>query len=49
MPLVSIPVKMPSAPKHAPVPSWGMPYYIEEEKTRPCFTGGSHYSGTTPK
>jgi hypothetical protein len=35
MPMTSTPVTMPSAAKHAPIDSWGIPYdwLIEEEKT----------------
>ena len=28
MPMVSTPVTMPSAAKHAPIASWGVPYYL---------------------
>lgn len=52
MPMVSTPVTMPSAAKHAPIASWGVPYdqLTEEEKTRAWFTDGSaRYAGTTQK
>ena len=49
MPLVSTPTKMSSAPKHTHIASWGMSQDTEEENTKPCFTGGSHYAGTTKK
>ena len=50
--MVSTPVTMPSAAKHAPIASWGVPYdqLTEEEKTRAWFTDGSaRYAGTTQK
>lgn len=41
IPMVSTPITMPSAAKHAPVASWGVPHWLtEEEKTRAWFTGG---------
>jgi hypothetical protein len=42
---------MPSAAKHAPIASWGVPYdRLTEEKTRAWFTDGSaRYAGTTQK
>jgi hypothetical protein len=52
MPIVSIPVTMSSAAKHAPIASWGVRYdrLTKEEKTRAWFTVGSaHYAGTTQK
>lgn len=48
--LVSTPVTIPSAPKQAPIASWGVPYnwLTAEEKTRAWFTDGSaHRAGTT--
>ena len=35
MTMVSVPVGMPTVPKHAPIASWGVPYdqFTEEEKT----------------
>jgi hypothetical protein len=50
MPVVSTPVTMPSAAKHVPIASWGVPYdrLTEEEKTMIWFTDGSaRYAGTT--
>jgi hypothetical protein len=52
MPMISTPVIMTSAAKHAPIATWGIPYdwLTEEEKTRAWFTDGSaHYVGTTQK
>ena len=52
MPMVSTPVTMPSAAKHAPIASWSVLYdcLTEEEKTRAWFTDGSaRYAGTTQK
>jgi hypothetical protein len=53
--MVSIPVTMPSAARHSPIASWGVPYdrLTEEEKTRTWFTDGSAasslYAGTIQK
>jgi hypothetical protein len=50
--MVSTPVTMPSAAKHVPRASLGVPYdqLTEEEKTRTWFTDGSAcYAGTTQK
>jgi hypothetical protein len=52
MPVFSTPVTMPSATKHAPIASWGVPcdWLSEEKKTRTRFTASSaHYAGTTQK
>ena len=53
MPMVSIPVTMLSAAKHAPIASWVFLSYDQltgEEKTRTLFTDGSaHYASTTQK
>jgi hypothetical protein len=49
-PMVSTPITMPSATKHVPIASWGVPYdrLTEEEKTRAWFTDGSaRYAGAT--
>jgi ribonuclease HI len=47
--MVSIPVTMPSAAKHVPIASWGVPYnqLTEEEKTRTWFTDGSERCAVT--
>jgi hypothetical protein len=50
--LVSTLVIMPSAAKHVPKASWGVPYdrLSEEKKTRTWLTAGSaHYAGTIQK
>jgi hypothetical protein len=50
--MVSTPVAMPSAAKHVPIASWGVPYdqLTEEERTRTWFTEGSAlYAGITQK
>jgi hypothetical protein len=52
MPIVFTPVTMPSAAKHVPIASWGVPYdqLTKEEKTRTWFTDGSAlYAGTAQK
>jgi hypothetical protein len=52
MPMVSTPVTIPSAAKHVPITSWGIPYdrLNEEEKTKAWFTNGSAcYAGTIQK
>lgn len=52
MPMDSTSVTMPSAVKHAPIGSWGIPYdwLTEEEKTRVWFNDVSvHHAGTTQK
>lgn len=52
MPIVSIPVTLPSFPKTALMASWGVHYdqLTEEEKTRALFTDGSaRYAATTQK
>ena len=49
MPMASTPVAMPSAAKHAPIASWGVPYdwLIKEEKLV-YYVSASH-AGTTHK
>lgn len=47
--MVSTPITMPSAHKHASVASWGMPYDWQTKKQEPtaCFDGSAYFAGTT--
>ena len=50
--MASTPVALPSAAKHAPIASWGVPYdwSTKQEKTSAWFTDGSvHHASTTYK
>jgi hypothetical protein len=51
MSMFSTPVTIPSAAKHAPISSWGVPYdRLTEEETGTWFANGSAcYAGTTQK
>lgn len=52
MPIACTSIALPSATKHAPITSWGVPYdwLTKDEKTSAWFTDGSvHHGGTTHK
>ena len=51
MPMVSTPVTMPSAAKHAPIASWGVPYdqLTEEERLEPGLLMALHVMQAPPR